>query len=65
MDRTRKDMLWAGALILFTIFGGCSPNTKPFTIGMVNDVAIREPSLDGFKAGMAELGYIVRYLTQT
>jgi len=44
--------------LLLIMLEGCSPQAKQFTIGMVNDVSVREPSLDGFKAGMAELGYV-------
>jgi len=36
----------------------CSLPSAPFTIGMVNDVSIREPAIDGFKTGMAGLGYV-------
>lgn len=31
---------------------------KPFTIGVVNYVSILTPTIEGFKVGMAELGYI-------
>lgn len=44
--------------LLLIILGGCNSQPDMFTIGMINDVSIREPALDGLKAGMAELGYI-------
>jgi len=51
--------------LLLVTSGGCG-QPKPFIIGMVNDVSVREPILDGFKAGMSELGYVegknVRYI---
>ncbi|MBN1627866.1 MAG: ABC transporter substrate-binding protein [Deltaproteobacteria bacterium] len=55
----RAGILGAGVTcILFLVLGGCRPQTKLFTIGMVNDVSVREPAFDGFKAGMAKLGYV-------
>jgi|GEM_PF-423556 len=53
----KKSIVWVCIVgLLLIIPGGCS-KPKPFTIGMVNDVSVREPILDGFKAGMSELGY--------
>ncbi len=65
--RQRIYVLIAGLVCLLLIMPeGCRPQAKMFTIGMLNDVSIREPSLDGFKAGMAESGYVegenIRYI---
>jgi putative ABC transport system substrate-binding protein len=49
------------ALVLFSLFTGCSkdtPQSQTVTIGVVNLTPALDPVLDGFKAGMQELGYI-------
>jgi len=56
-----------GLGLILTAFAGCKgPAGGVLTIGVVNDVSILSPVVDGFKAGMAELGYIegknVRYI---
>jgi putative ABC transport system substrate-binding protein len=57
--KKRPDRLLASLFgLLFIILGGCDSQTEPYTIGMVNDVSIREPAWDGFKTGMTELGHI-------
>jgi len=52
----------AGILLLIILilvaFAGCEAPAKPFTIGVVSQVSLHSPVLEGFKAGLAELGYI-------
>jgi putative tryptophan/tyrosine transport system substrate-binding protein len=57
--KKKNHITWAGLIgLLLIILGGCSPQPdKMFTIGMVNDILIREHIFDGFKAGMTESGY--------
>jgi putative tryptophan/tyrosine transport system substrate-binding protein len=45
-------------LMLLTIFGGCKTHEKPFTIGVLVDVSNFGTVIEGFKTGMAELGYV-------
>lgn len=55
----KMGIIQVGLIGLFSfLLAGCDFQSDRFTIGMVNDVSIREPALDGFKAGMAEFGYI-------
>lgn len=54
----RTSFLW---LVVFSLLlTACQKNqpSKPFTIGVVSYVSIHAPVIEGFKAGMAELGYV-------
>ena len=53
----RKVFCWVVFISLF--FTACPQDKppKPFTIGIVNYVSILNPVIEGFKAGMNELGY--------
>jgi putative ABC transport system substrate-binding protein len=58
-ERERAGFIWAfGLLLSLMIFGGCKESDKVFTVGILNSVSIHEPCLNGFKAGMAEFGYL-------
>lgn len=55
--------LWAQitTLILFAmLMGACgaAPETKTYKVGVVNYLDILQPIYDGFKAGLADLGYV-------
>jgi putative ABC transport system substrate-binding protein len=39
-------------------FSACQPQKKAITVGVVNYRPVTEPTLDGFKAGMTDLGYV-------
>lgn len=46
-------------IAVFLITGGCSrPEATIFTVGIANDISVLSPSVDGFKAGLGELGYV-------
>lgn len=65
--RQSKAVIIAGLVcLLLIVLEACSSQPELFTVGMVNDVSIREPALTGFKEGMTELGYIegknIRYI---
>jgi putative ABC transport system substrate-binding protein len=66
--KSNRLSLWL-ALALCVIAGGplvaCGPAKTPetFVIGVVNPTAIMEPVLEGFKAGMTELGYTEGQIT--
>jgi len=56
-----KKMLLYGLVtsLLLLSFHGCDKtSSKPFTVGVVIALTAHTPCIDGFKAGMAELGYI-------
>jgi putative ABC transport system substrate-binding protein len=38
--------------------GGDETQDKTFTIGLVNEVEVHSPAVEGFKAGMTDLGYV-------
>jgi len=44
-------------ILLFIISGGCGNHARVFTIGVITYGNSNTSSLEGFKAGMAELGY--------
>jgi len=52
--------------LLLTACGGTHTQDRPYTIGIVSYVSVLDPVIDGFKAGMTELGYVegenVRYI---
>jgi hypothetical protein len=56
---TRLTIIWIFACCLL-LFESKLANSAPgiFTIGVVSDVKTLLPVLDGFKAGMAQLGYV-------
>jgi putative ABC transport system substrate-binding protein len=49
-----------GAILVFLLATGTpvQVSAEIFTIGIINHVAIHTPAINGFKAGMAELGYV-------
>jgi putative ABC transport system substrate-binding protein len=50
-------LIIAGLLLIAC--GGVQAQDKPFTIGILSEVPIFDPTvIEGFKAGMAELGYV-------
>lgn len=60
-DRNKKKiapMLWLLLILMLTKFGVAQASEKTFTIGMVNHVSVHVRAFEGFKAGMAELGYV-------
>lgn len=55
--------LWAGfttLILLAMLMSACgnAPEAKTYTIGVVNYLDILQPIYDGFKAGLADLGYV-------
>jgi putative ABC transport system substrate-binding protein len=44
--------------LLLTACGGVQAQAKTYTIGVVNENLALDPVFDGFKAGMADLGYV-------
>ena len=61
--QTRKHLrsiIFVWVLVLSTLLAACGGTTqaKTYTIGVVNYVPFLDPVLDGFKARMAELGYV-------
>lgn len=69
INKNRKDSgaIWAVLLCLpLILYAGCEKREKVFTVGMATYVAIHESVLEGFKAGMAEYGYVegrnIRYI---
>lgn len=59
----KKCVLLVSVFVLAALIGGsltgcgAKPTPKTFVIGVANPSAIMEPVFEGFKAGMAELGY--------
>jgi putative ABC transport system substrate-binding protein len=65
--RKESDIFLTGMLILILIvFCGCKNREKVFTVGMAMHTSVHLPVIEGFKAGMAESGYIenknIRYV---
>jgi putative ABC transport system substrate-binding protein len=55
----RTGIVWGIMLFLLLTFAGTGQAmAKLFTIGVVNSVPVLSQALEGFKAGMAELGYV-------
>ena len=62
-DRFRNHILNLAILALFAVallaaLGGCSSQPKAFTVGVVNISPNLDPVFEGFKAEMADLGYV-------
>ena len=60
-DRSRKGwMIFVWVLVLSLLLTACDGATQAqtFTIGAVNYFPLLDPIFDGFKAGMADLGYV-------
>lgn len=58
-DNSNKIIIWAILLSLLSFpLGGCKHREKIFTIGIISYASILTPDIEGFKAGMADLGYI-------
>lgn len=58
-NKTRKGWtLLVGVVVLSLLLTACGTKSKTYTIGVVNLTASMEPALEGFKAGMADLGYV-------
>jgi putative ABC transport system substrate-binding protein len=55
---SRMALVWA--IVLSSLLAACGGGTqdKTYTIGVINYAPPLEESFDGFKAGMAELGYV-------
>ena len=51
-------ILMSLAALLLSACGGGAQAQDTFTIGVVNYIDIMAPAVDGFKEGMAELGYV-------
>jgi putative tryptophan/tyrosine transport system substrate-binding protein len=47
-----------GMVVVSLLLSGCGGGPKTYTIGMVNHAPSMVPVFEGFKAGMAELGYV-------
>jgi putative ABC transport system substrate-binding protein len=47
-----------GVVVVSLLLSGCGGGPKTYTIGMVNHAPSMVPVFEGFKAGMAELGYV-------
>ena len=45
------------AIGLFILFDGFQPETKKLKIGVLNYAKVAEPSIQGFKSGLSELGF--------
>lgn len=60
VNSRNKVIIPAFAVIICVVclFTGCKNQPQMFTIGMVNDSSIFNPTLEGFKTCMTELGYI-------
>lgn len=62
----RKQPHWSGVWVVVTLLalvlaacGGNGDNTqKKFKVGILNPIDLFDPSVEGFKAGMAALGYV-------
>jgi len=60
-DNSRMTSLISAMVFIavYLLTAGCSrPEDSIFTVGIVNDISILAPSVDGFKAGMEEFGYV-------
>jgi putative ABC transport system substrate-binding protein len=65
--KSTRHMILIGAVLLALALAGCSKKkSKTYTVGIINSVAVLDKSLDGFKEGLTERGYIekknVRYI---
>jgi ABC-type sugar transport system substrate-binding protein len=61
LDKTRNRwtaLVWVVVLSLLLTACGGATQAKTFTIGAVNYFPLLDPIFDGFKAGMADLGYV-------
>ena len=64
MMRHRMTSLRTTPLLVFTVvlgllFASCGGKAeKKYTVGVVNYMQVLDPVLEGFKARMAELGYV-------
>jgi len=58
-NRTRTGCtILAGVVVMSLLLSGCGTQAKkPFTIGVVAEAVIMSPAIEGFKAGMTDLGY--------
>jgi len=57
--RKKTGIIWLIVLsMLVMTFTGCKARDKIFTVGIVSHVSSKAPILEGFKKGMAEMGYI-------
>jgi putative ABC transport system substrate-binding protein len=72
MNRLVKNsgIIWAMAVCLTLIsFEGCKAPSRIFTIGIPCQIPIEAPILEGFRTGMAELGYVegrnIKYIYNT
>lgn len=61
-----RRFLWVVCTIWILAACDVSPAPRVYTIGIVNPVAMRDPVVDAFQDGLAELGYVegetIRYL---
>ncbi len=56
--RSRWTIILVGVVVVSLLLSGCGAGPKTYTIGMVNHAPSMVPVFEGFKAGMAELGYV-------
>ena len=58
--RKKRRILFCGLVLtlLLIVFGGEEIQAKTFTIGIVTSVSIHKSTVEGFKAGMAQHGYV-------
>jgi len=58
-DKAKTVIIWAVVLsLLFMTFIGCKDRDNIFTIGIASRASSHAAVLEGFKEGMAELGYV-------
>jgi putative ABC transport system substrate-binding protein len=69
-NRVRKVwLILAGVIILSLLLGGCAQKPKVYQVGLMSSNASFQAMIDGFKAKMAELGYVegqnINYVVET
>jgi putative ABC transport system substrate-binding protein len=51
-------IIFTGLVVVSVLLAACGNSSKPYTVGVVNVVPVLDNTVQGFIAGMADLGYI-------